>query len=145
MKRKFFLALLNTAAAHAQRSREGFQRLELTEGQPNILYILDAEEGYSQKRLAKRCKVKESTLTVMLRKLEEKGFIKKERIEADTGKWAYGVFLTEDGRKKAAEVNKLVDALEKKSLKGFSMEEITQLFSMLDRIAENLTEEGEYD
>lgn len=49
MREAFFLQLLETSSAHRQKSREGFQKLNLTEGQPKILYILYIKDGHTQK------------------------------------------------------------------------------------------------
>ena len=66
MREAFLLKLLETSSAHRQKSREWFQKQELTDGQPKILYILYIKDGHTQKELASMCKVSESTLTAML-------------------------------------------------------------------------------
>ncbi len=138
MKEKFFLALLETQKAHWELSRKGFQQLELTDGQPKILYILLRIEGCVQKELAEVCKIRPSTLTVALERMEKQGFIYKEERKLLGGKRAYGIFLTESGRRKARQVEELIETLEKKSLSGFSEQEQDMLFSYLARIRENL-------
>ncbi len=138
MKDKFFLALLETSAAHADKSRAGFQRLDLPEGQPKVLYILYYCEGCFQKDLAERCRIRQSTLTVMLEKLEGKGYIRKERTVVSGGKRAYNIYLTEAGRKMAEQVIALIEDLEEQSMKGFSRKERELLLSMLERVTDNL-------
>ena len=138
MHDKLFLALLDTYAAHAEASRREFQKLDLTEGQPKILYILLKEDGQVQKDLAETCKVKQPTLTVLLQKLESKGFIRKESCTVSGGKYANRIFLTKEGREKAEELEGVVEELETKGLKNFSPDESGQLFSMLAKVAENM-------
>ena len=138
MHDKLFLALLDTYAAHAETSRREFQKLDLTEGQPKILYVLRREDGQVQKDLAETCKVKQPTLTVLLQKLESKGLIRKESCTVSGGKYANRIFLTEEGQEKARELEDVVEELERKGLKDFSPEENKQLFSMLAKVAENM-------
>ena len=78
MREPFFLLLLELSQAHANRSREGFQRLNLSDGQPKILYILGAQDGQTQKELAELCRIRPSTLTVMLDKMEKKSYLYRE-------------------------------------------------------------------
>lgn len=135
---KLFLALLDTYTAHAETSRREFQKLDLTEGQPKILYILRRENGQVQKDLAETCKVKQPTLTVLLQKLESRGFIRKESCTVSGGKYANKIFLTELGWQKSEELEIVVEELERKGLKDFSPEESKLLFSMLARVAKNM-------
>ncbi len=138
MKDKIFLALLETQGAHWNLSRKGFQELELSDGQPKILYILLGHEGCVQKDLAQMCQIRPSTMTVLLEKMKRDGFIYKEPMIVSGGKRANGIFLTEEGRTKAEKIVELVDDLEEKSFHGFSDEERESLLSMLGRVAENL-------
>lgn len=140
MGEKIFLALLETGTMHANRSREAFQSLNLTDGQPKILYILYQSDGYVQKELAERCKVRPSTMTVILDKMEQGGLLCREKVQVSGGKRAYRVFLTEKGKAMAKEVVDIVECLEEISLKGMSEEEIAQLFSLLARVRDNLKE-----
>lgn len=142
MRDKIFLALLETSAAHANKSREGFQRLNLSDGQPKILYILLWAEGCTQKELAVRCQIRQSTMTVLLEKLEAKNYIYKEKMIVSGGKRAYGIYLTEEGRSMAEKVTSMVNKLEELSFKGFSDKERTTLLSMLGRVSENLRDEN---
>ena len=138
MREAFFLKLLETSSAHMQKSREGFQKLDLTDGQPKILYILYIKDGHTQKELASLCKVRESTLTAMLGKMEKGGFIYKEKAIVSGGKRAFRIFLTDAGRKKGKEIMDLVTRIDNASLDGFSEQEVEMFFDMLGRVTENL-------
>lgn len=139
MSDKFFLALIKTQAAHAQLSRERFQELGLTEGQPKILYRLNRQDGYVQKELAKVCGIKQSTLTVLLGKLEERNFIMKKTAFVSGGKRAYRIYLTDEGKEMAQSVDEIVEELEEKSFSGFSGEEREKLLELLGRAESNLS------
>lgn len=134
----FFLLLIVMSQAHAGKSREGFQKLDLSEGQPKILYILEKQDGYTQRELAEMCRIRPSTLTVMLDKMEKKNFIYKKRTTVSGGKRAYQVYLTEEGRKMAEKVKILTDRLDSDSLTGFSDMEKEMLYDFIKRIIRNL-------
>jgi len=138
MREAFFLKLLETSSTHRQKSREGFRKLNLTDGQPKILYILYIKDGHTQKELARLCKVRESTLTAMLGKMEKKGYIYKEKTIVSGGKRAFLIFLTEMGKEKGREIMDLVNRIDKTSLDGFSEQEIDIFYDMLGRVTENL-------
>lgn len=138
MREAFFLKLLNTSSTHKKISREGFQKLDLTEGQPKILYILYIQDGHTQKELAGLCKIRESTLTAMLAKMEKSGYIYKEKATVSGGKRAFRIFLTDTGKAKGKDIMELVNWIDDTSLNGFSEEEIDLFYHMLDKVTENL-------
>lgn len=138
MRDKVFLALLETSAAHANKSRQGFMRLNLSDGQPKILYILAGQEGCLQKELAEMCQIRQSTMTVMLEKLAEKDLIFKKKTLVSGGKGAFQIYLTDNGRIMAEKVIRLMEELESISMKGFTREEKILFLSMLGRVTENL-------
>ncbi|MBE5921950.1 MAG: MarR family transcriptional regulator [Lachnospiraceae bacterium] len=135
---KLFLALLGASSAHAEASRNAFATLGVTEGQPKILYILRRQDGYVQKELAEICGVRQSTLAVLLMKMEEQNFIRREVDYISGGKRAYRIFLTDKGRVQADEIELIVEALEEKSFFGFSQEEKENLLTLLSRAEENI-------
>ena len=138
MKNKIFLALLETQGAHAELARMEFQKMNLSEGQPKILYVLLKEEGCVQKELAGIAQVRPSTMTVLLDRMEKQGYIYREETRISGGKRAYKIFLSDEGKSLAHQVNELVEKLEERSFKGFSDEERKKLLEMLGRVAENL-------
>lgn len=138
MTDKIFLALLEAQGAHGNLSRQGFQRLNLSEGQPKILYILARVEGCVQRELASLAGIRPSTMTVVLDRMEAQGYIYREETKVSGGKRAYKVFLTENGREMAGKVETLVEELEEKSFAGFTDKERELLLSMLDRVTKNL-------
>jgi len=135
---KIFIALMGASAAHAECSRKEFATLGLTEGQPKILYILLGKDGVVQKDLAEICGIRQSTLTVLLGKLEEQGYIYKETCYVSGRKRAFEIYLTEQGREMAEKLNDAVEELECKSFDGFSEQEKVSLLEMLARVEENL-------
>lgn len=141
MHRIFFHHLLYTQRSHWERTREGFKKLGLTESMPKILYLMNWHEGVMQKDLAGICQLKESTMTVTLQHMQEKGYIKKVPFALPTGKRAYAVYLTEEGKIKSRQVLELMGSVDEQALTGFSDEEKDQLFTFFERICKNLNPE----
>ena len=135
---KLFLALLGASSAHADASRKAFTELNLTEAQPKILYILRRTNGIVQKELAGICNIRPSTLTVMLTKMEEQGYICKEQCYVSGKKRAYKIYLTKKGKEKADKLEYVIESLENKGFEGFSQNEKNTLLDMLGRIEENM-------
>ncbi len=138
MEKKIFIALLNTFRAHKEKAREGFNLLDVSEGMPKVLYVLHDNEGIVQKDLAKLCNITPPTLTNVLKRMEKQDLIRKEGTTVSGGKHAIRIFTTETGHKKYEKIYQLVESLEAQSFIGFSEEEKQQLFSLLERVAENL-------
>ncbi len=135
---KLFLALIDSSSVHAEASRRAFSSVGLTEGQPKVLYILNLRDGLMQKELAALCGVRESTLTVLLGKIEEKGLVRRTRSLTQGGKFTCLVYLTDEGRRAAKEVETQVERLEEIGFRGFSPEERFRLLEMLSRVTDNL-------
>lgn len=138
MREIIFLALMDTQKSHWNRSRKGFQELDLSDGQPKVLYILRAIDGCVQKELAKACDIKPSSMTVMLDGLEKKGYVRREETKVSGGKRAFKVCLTKEGREMADKVFWLMETIEEESFEGITEEERLQLFALLRRVKENL-------
>lgn len=138
MREILFLSLMAAQKSHWNRSRKGFQELNLSDGQPKVLYILRGMDGCVQKDLARACDIKPSSMTVMLDGLEKKGFIHRKETKVSGGKRAYMVCLTEDGKEMAEKVFWLMETIEEETFAGIAEEEKQQLFSLLHRVSENL-------
>lgn len=141
MSERFFLKLLAVSSAHAEMSRNAFTELGLTEGQPKILYILRRNDGLVQKDLADYCGIRQSTLTVLLTKLETQGYIRREVCYISGGKRAFKILLTNEGHIMADRLETVVDELEAKCFEGFSEKERELLLSMLTRVEGNIKHE----
>jgi len=137
---KIFLALLGASSAHSDSSRKVFTALDLTEGQPKILYLLRLHDGIVQKELAEKCNIRQSTLTVLLTKMEAVGLVRKETCYVSGMKRAYRVYLTELGREKAEALEVELVKLEDKAFKGFSAEDRQKILRWLAQIEDNLRE-----
>lgn len=138
MREQLIVSLLSASAAHQKSCWSGFRELDLSPGQPKVLSRLRYQEGYLQKELAALCYVEPATMVVLLSNMEKRGLIRKEVDHVSGGKRAYRIFLTEEGRRLAEQVDRVVEEMEEKGFVGFSEEEKDLLISLLGRLTENL-------
>lgn len=129
--------LIRTSSMHRKKSRQYFQELELTDGQPKVLSILSKMEGCVQKELAEACRVEPATMTSLLKNMEQTNLIVKEKKQI-SGKRAYGIYLTDEGRALADKVEDIVVKMEQVSFAGFTPEEREQFLELFTRIYQNL-------
>ena len=136
----FHVLLIKTYAAHKKRSRDAFYNLGLTAGQPRVLTILSNMEGCQQKELAEACSVEPPTMTVLLKNMEQKGLVYREKKQLPGGFRAYGIFLTEEGKRATADVYEIVNEAEEVAFQGFSEAEKETFMNLFSRVKENLEE-----
>lgn len=139
MSRNFLhVLLISASAAHKKKSRQSFQALYLTEGQPKVLSILRGMDGCSQKELAEACHVEPATMTALLKNMEQSGLIYKVKIQLASGKRAHSIHLTELGRKRSDEVMQIVEELEQEAFRDFTEQERNTFLELFGRVTENL-------
>lgn len=139
MYQKLFLHILELSAAHTKCRYEIFRKLDFPDAHPKILYILRSKDGLLQKELAEICKVTPPTMTNLLSKMLKSGLIYREKVLVSGGKRGFRIHLTEAGKKKADIVYDEFEILEKKGLQNLSEEEVMLLFSLMERVTQNLS------
>ncbi|MGB4660561.1 MAG: MarR family transcriptional regulator [Mobilitalea sp.] len=119
-----------------QLSYQDLAAKKLYPGQPQLLNLINAIEGITQKELSKRNCVKPSTITGMLNKLEANGYVYRTADEAD--KRIMRVYLTPLGQKHAEEGKKFLASLTEKLFQGFSKEELQVYLRLTEKIRSNI-------
>ena len=137
-KKAFLPLLIDTAKAHRKYCMSRFSKLGLTTGQPKVLTVLSAKEGYLQKELAARCAVEPATMTSLLNKLERKDLIRLETVYVSGGMRAFAIYLTEHGKEVAAEVAAIAKEAEEKSFEG-AEDKKEEFLSVMSKIIKNLS------
>ena len=103
---------------------------------PFLITLMKHEDGITQKELCNDMLVSKSTTSKRITRLEEKGYIRKQRDPDDRRKTR--IYLTE----KKAEVKDVVQEMNNEAdrlmLKDFSEKEENQLIDYLNRILNNL-------
>ena len=116
----------------------GSGRAGLLPGQSKILDYLLSHDGCEQKVLGEAFHLEAATVTGILRRMDEAGLIEKH-VKEGNRKSQY-VFLTEKGRKMAAEtVRPIMKSCEERALDGITEEEKAILLKGLQKIYENMT------
>ena len=134
MREQLIVSLLSASAAHQKSCWGGFRELDLSPGQPKVLSRLRYQEGYLQKELASLCRVEPATMVVLLSNMEKRGMIRKEVDHVSGGKRAFRIYLTEEGRKLADQVNRVVEEIEENQEADNNQEIEEDEDSFLDKI-----------
>ena len=135
-KKEIREAMLRMEAARKRILHPYFQKLGLTPGQPRILNKLYEEGHVSQRELADRCNMDVATLSRSLDKLEEAGYVIRQK-HPDCRR-SFLIVLTEEGRKKAGEVHENFCRMDQKIWEGIGEEEMEAFLSCARRIIRNL-------
>lgn len=112
---------------------------EINPAQGRILFSLWQEDNITIQQLAKKTALSKSTLTRMLDKLEESGYIK--RIFPSDDRRKVLIQLTEENRKMKAAYEDVSLDMTKLFYKDFSDDEIAEFENYLKRIYSNLIDE----
>lgn len=96
--------------------------LGLKPSQAGILFILNCEGELSQRSLADKIGIKPPSMTVALRKLEERGYIRKEQDEKDQR--IVLIRLSEKGRECIESLKGIMSDMEEVLYQGITPEEM---------------------
>lgn len=121
---------------------EKVKKLGVTRVQWIALYYLGKEEFISQKELAERMNVKESSVARLLDRMERDGLV--ERLRSEDDKRVTNLVLTEKGRQYRTELLPEGERFEKLLHKNISDEEMQIFTKVLSKMVNNIKEEG-YD
>lgn len=121
---------------HYERAQSLFHALGLWRGQPPILKRLWQGDGCTQRELGEALQVQPATITKMIRRMEQSGFV--ERRPDVTDQRVVRVYLTEAGRAVQPQVEGVSRKLAAEMLQGLSLEEQLLLRRLLMQMRDNL-------
>ncbi|KZL20718.1 Transcriptional regulator SlyA [Pseudovibrio axinellae] len=132
-------------AAKAQRARSGahLSCIGLHPGQEAVLKILNEEDGKTMSQLALALGVQPPTVTKMVTRLSAQGLVFRRVSESD-GRLAR-VFLSEEGRDRTLQVDRVWKRLEKEALVGIDDKDRKKLRRLLRQVEKNLSASFEDD
>lgn len=104
----------------------------------NILFQLSKNERMSMRELASAIHRDKSTVTALVNKLREQGYV--EKIQSQQDSRVVFVCLTEKGRKYTADTQAISSSLNEKCFQGISEEDKNTLYSLLACVSENFEE-----
>ena len=110
--------------------------IEINSAQGRIMFALWQADGISINELAQKTQLKKSTLTSMLDRLEDMGYIKRRRSKKDRRKIL--IKRTNKDQNLESKYVKLSQESTKLFFRGFSEGEIERFEKELERILENL-------
>lgn len=113
----------------------------LTSGQPKILDYLLFHDGAVQKEIAEACHIEPATITSLLLGMENKGLILRKN--RDGNRRSLYVYLTDEGRSLAEQIELKFQAIEEKALTGFHEDEKELFTCFLTRVKQNMCTKGE--
>lgn len=126
--------------------RISLNSIGLYNGQPIILKLIEENPGLSQKEFAKLAQISKPTLNVMLSRLQKKGFVEVKYDEKNS-KTSH-VYITESGKIKNKDAQKVLDEFQEFHYLNFTEEEketFKKLLSKMSKNLENRLKEAEYE
>lgn len=145
-KDSLYYTFLEVIRFHYYRTHVLLEEIGVYPGQPPMLFILNQEDGLSQKKLANKLKIKPSTITVMLKRMEKANLIVRKKDDKDQR--VSRVYLTEKGKKVCEDTIKVVKQIERECFKDFTEEEKETLKSLFLKMKNNIIdafeEEGKF-
>lgn len=135
-KDSLYHIFLETLKLHHNRVHAVFDRVDLYPGQSHLLFVLNKEDGKSQKELAKRLKIKPSTTTVMLGRMEKSELIYRKQDSEDQR--ISRVYITEKGKATCREAVDIIEELENEYFGNFTKEEEQEFKKLLLKLKGNL-------
>ena len=112
---------------------------EFNGAQGRILYVLWQEDGLPVVELAKRTGLAKTTLTSMLERMDEKGFL--ERMPDNKDRRVLRIFLTAKAQILNDKYNRVSDEMSRIFYKDFAEEEIVVFEKSLEKILGNLMQQ----
>ncbi len=123
---------------HHTRAQALFSAIGLHRGQPFLLAVLWAEEGLAHSELAARMHVTPATITKMLQRMEDSGFVHRQPDPDDQR--VSRVYLTDHGRVVRQRVADMWQTLENEAFGNLTFEEQETLRELMARVRDNLRE-----
>ena len=113
---------------------ETFADLDLTQKQVSVMWLVGDHPAISQIAVGQRLQMDRATTMTIVNRLQERGFLRRERSTSDARKQA--LYLTPEGGKALGKAKDCIAAHEA-WLKGrFTPDEVKKLVEMLTRIHE---------
>jgi len=120
-----------------------FHQYDLKPGAAGILFTLDKSGSLSQRELADKVGITPPSMTVALRKMEEKGYISRKHDENDQR--IFRIEIQEPGRRCAALVKQAMLQVEETLFKDFANEEKLLLRRLLLQMHSNLMQQNHWN
>ena len=129
--------LLLRAFNHSNRRIDAAIRaIGLLPGQPKIIECLAERDGRTAKEICAECILDKSTMTGLIKRMEDRGLVRREISEID--RRSYRVFLTASGRSYAARIAVIMRDADETAMRGMSESDREALCEGLRRVIANI-------
>ena len=115
---------------------KGLEEYNIGQGQFMFLLELYKEEGRNQEELAEVLKIDKGTTARAIKKLEESGFVKREKDEKD--KRSNKIYLTEEGKSLKDNIFSLLNDLDEKMSEQLDEEERELMIKLLKKVCSSI-------
>lgn len=129
---------LQVTRLHFLRGHNLMGNTEVHQGQGSLLVTLHFQDGQTQKELAHSLGVKPATMTVMIKRMEKNGLVKKEQDKKDQR--TTRIYITEKGEAEYEKVQVIWDYMEKEMFANFTVEEKVIFRRLLLQMQSNFLE-----
>lgn len=119
---------------------EKFRDINIYVGQESALCQLWEKDGITQTMLRKQMGCEASTLSNMLRKLEQDNIVYRKQVEEDAR--STNVFLTQKGKDLKEPVGKIWETQQAEMLKGILPEELLFVRRILQQMTDNVLDKS---
>ncbi len=130
-----YYIFLEILRLHHYKSHKLLEEIGLYPGQPPLLFILNKNDGNSQRELADMMHVKPSTMNVMIKRMEKAGLIERKQDEED-GR-ASRVYITDKGRLVCKKSYLAMKKIENQMFSNLTEDELIILRRLLLQVKEN--------
>lgn len=135
LSRRAGFLLVQLGSHRHRRFAERLAPLDLHPRQFGMLSHLAVNEGQSQQALSAALGIHRSAMVALVDDLERRGLAERRRDPAD--RRAYALYLTRQGRKLLAELERVAQEDEAELLTALDASERSHLISLLQRVAES--------
>lgn len=129
------------AHLHFKRLHVYLEKIGLYKGQPRLLWLLWEKDGRTQKEIAKKLDITPATVTKMVQRMENKGFIVRKSDTEDMR--VSRIYVTDYGFEIKNQIEEIEKDIEEEFLKGFTLEERILLRRFLIHMKDNLLQSFE--
>ena len=120
-KNSLYYIFLEILRVHHYQAHKSLEEIGLYPGQPPLLFILNKNQGKSQRELADMMHVKPSTMNVMIKRMEKGGLIER-RQDTEDGRISR-VYITDMGREVCKRSYLSMQQMEDKMFSGLTQDE----------------------
>ena len=140
IKRKggFLISQIHQTSGRILARKLRIHKIKINPGQGRILFALWEKDGISIRDLAKRTSLGKSTLSTMLKRMRDEGYLKIEH--PPSNERTKLVYVLQQSKLIESSLQKLSEEMNSIYYKDFTNEEITEFEKNLERVLHNLVE-----